>query len=76
MPVAKSYQGLEIVQPEHKKNGKSYVVVKTKSGQTIDLYNSTWLSINKILKNEDFFKEKGIEIKVFKTYENYKEALS
>lgn len=32
MPVAKSYQGLEIVQPEYKKNGKSYVVVKTKSG--------------------------------------------
>lgn len=30
--VAKSYQGLEIVQGEHKKNGKSYVVVKTKSG--------------------------------------------
>lgn len=30
--VAKSYQGLEIVQGEHKKNGKSYVIVKTKSG--------------------------------------------
>lgn len=32
MPVAKSYQGLEIVQGEHKKNGKSYVIIKTKSG--------------------------------------------
>ena len=32
MPVAKSYQGLEIVQGEYKKNGKSYVIVKTKSG--------------------------------------------
>lgn len=30
--VAKSYQGLEIVQGEYKKNGKSYVMIKTKSG--------------------------------------------
>lgn len=32
MPVAKSYQGLEIVKGEHKVNGRSYVIIKTKSG--------------------------------------------
>lgn len=50
---------------------EKYIVIRTVSGQTIDLYNSTWLSCNNLLKNEEFFKEKGIEIKYFETFEDY-----
>ncbi len=54
---------------------EKYVVVKTISGQTIDLYNSTWLSADIILKSKDFFVEKGIQIKQFKTFEEYKSSI-
>lgn len=50
---------------------EKYVVLRTVSGQTIDLYNSTWLSYDIITENEAFFNDKGIEIKTFKTYEDY-----
>ena len=65
-----------VIEGFYNKNNKfyeeKYIVVKTKSGQTIDLYNSTWLSANKFTENEDFFAEQGIEIKTFKTFEDYK----
>ncbi len=65
-----------VIEGFYDKNNKfyeeKYIVVKTKSGQTIDLYNSTWLSANKFTENEDFFTEQGIEIKTFKTFEDYK----
>lgn len=50
---------------------EKYIVVKTKSGQTIDLYNSTWYSADKLLEKDSFLKEKGIEIREFKTLEEY-----
>lgn len=45
--VAKSYQNLEIVKGEYKKNGKSYVVVKTKSG---NLKEVRWYSDSEYAK--------------------------
>lgn len=56
---------------ENKFYEEKYIVIRTVSGQTIDLYNSTWLSFNDFMTNENFFKEKGIEIKSFKTFEEY-----
>ncbi len=50
---------------------EKYIVVKTKSGQTINLYNSTWLSFDTFMNNKAFFEKKGIEIKNFKTFEEY-----
>ena len=54
---------------------EKYVVIKTASGQSLDLYNSTRLSADIVLKNEAFFTEKGIEIKSFKTFEDYKNSI-
>ena len=53
-------------------NGKfqedPHIVFVTKSGTTIDLYNSTFLSAEIFKKEtESFFKEKGIKIKTLKT---------
>ena len=53
---------------------EKYLLARTISGSTIDLYNSTFISVENVLKNEDFFKEKGIEIKTFKTIEEYENA--
>ncbi len=51
-----------------------HLLVETISGRVIDLYYSTYYSTDKIIENEDFFNEKGIEIKRFKTLEEYKTA--
>ena len=51
-----------------------YIIAKTKSGFTIDLYNSTFYTTESFLKHKAFFKEKGIEIKTFKTIEEYEKA--
>jgi hypothetical protein len=50
---------------------EEYIVLHTISGKTIDLYNSTWNSCDELRKNENFFKEKDIEIKHFKTFDEY-----
>lgn len=50
---------------------KQHIAFKTISGKAIDLYNSTWLSSEDFLEKEKFFKEKGIEIKHFKTYNDF-----
>jgi hypothetical protein len=50
---------------------ESYAVVRTISGRTIDLYNSTWYSCKEITKNKKHFEKQGIEIKTFKTIEEY-----
>ena len=60
-------------------NGKNlieekYIIPKTKSGFTIDLYNSTFYTTESFLKHKAFFKEKGIEIKTFKTIEEYEKT--
>jgi len=45
-----------------------HIVFVTKSGTTIDVYNATFFSAEKFKEEtEDFLKEKGIEIKEFKT---------
>lgn len=45
-----------------------HIVFVTKSGTTIDVYNSTFFSADKFKKEtESFLKEKGIEIKEIKT---------
>lgn len=64
---------------EGRMNGKNfiedkYIIAKTKSGFTIDLYNSTFYTTESFLKHKAFFKEKGIEIKTFKTIEEYEKA--
>ncbi len=55
-------------------NGKfydsPYMVMKTKSGVVIDLYNSTCISANKVIKDAEVLKEKGIKIKRFDTFED------
>ncbi len=53
---------------------EKYVIARTISGSTIDLYNSTYISVDEFLKNEEFFKGKGIKIKKFKTIEEYEKA--
>lgn len=53
---------------------EKYAVIKTTSGKTIDLYNSTWLSWEELVENEAFFKEKGIEIKYFESDKDYENA--
>ena len=53
---------------------EKYVIARTISGATIDLYNSTYYSADEILKNKDFLKEKNIGIKQFKTIEEYEKA--
>ena len=50
---------------------ESYAVARTISGRTIDLYNSTWHSCKEITKNKKLFEKQGIEIKTFKTIEEY-----
>ncbi len=50
----------------------TYIAVKTKSGAVIDLYNSTYYRAESIKNHNDFFKEKGIEIKSFKAIEEMK----
>lgn len=64
---------------EGRMNGKNfiedkYIIAKTKSGFTIDLYNSTFYTTESFLKHKAFFKEKGIEIKTFTTIEEYEKA--
>lgn len=53
---------------------EKYAVIKTTSGKTIDLYNSTWLSWEMLVENEAFFKEKGIEIKYFQSDKDYENS--
>lgn len=55
---------------------ESYAVVRTISGRTIDLYNSTWYSCKEITKNKKLFEKQGIEIKTFKTFEEYEQYKS
>ncbi len=50
----------------------THIAAKTKSGAVIDLYNSTYYNAESFKKHEVFFKEKGIEIKSFKTVEEMK----
>ncbi len=52
---------------------ENYAVARTISGRTIDLYNSTWYSCKEITKNKKFFEKQGIEIKSFKSLEEYEE---
>ncbi len=52
---------------------EKYIVIKTKSGQIIDLYNSTWFSYEDFLSHEEFFEEKGIKINTYKTIESLKD---
>lgn len=50
-----------------------HIVIVTKSGIEIDLYNSTFFSAEEFQeKTEDFLEEKGIPIRHFKTIENTK----
>ncbi len=50
-----------------------YIVVVTKSGKNIDLYNSTYFSAEAFRKESaDFFKDKGIEFKTVKTEDELK----
>lgn len=49
-----------------------YIVAVTKSGEKIDLYNSTFLTADIFQKETEFLKDKGIEIKEFKTIEDIK----
>ena len=49
-----------------------YVVAVTKSGEKIDLYNSTFLTADIFEKKTEFLKDKGITIKEFKTIEDIK----
>lgn len=49
-----------------------YVVAVTKSGEKIDLYNSTFLTADIFRKETDFLQDKGITIKEFKTIEDIK----
>ena len=49
-----------------------YIVAVTKSGEKIDLYNSTYLTADIFDKKTDFLKAKGIELKEFKTIEEIK----
>ena len=66
---------IAVIDGFYDKNSKfyeeKYIIVKTESGQTIDLYNSTWCSARDFIENSSFFVEKGIEIKSFKTFEEY-----
>lgn len=49
-----------------------YIVVVTKNGEKIDLYNSTFLTADIFQEETEFLKDKGIEIKDFKTIEDIK----
>ncbi len=50
-----------------------HIIAVTKSGEKIDLYNSTCFSAEKFkTETNDFFSEKGIEFKSFKTTEEIK----
>ena len=49
-----------------------YIVVVTKNGEKIDLYNSTFLTADTFPEETEFLKDKGIEIKEFKTIEDIK----
>ncbi len=51
---------------------EKYIAAKTKSGTVIDLYKSTYYDAESFKNYEDFFKEKGIEIKSFKAIEEMK----
>ncbi len=57
---------------ENKFTEDKYIAVKTKSGAVIDLYNSTCFTAETFTEREEFFKEKGIEIKKVKTVEEMK----
>ncbi len=50
-----------------------HIIAVTKSGEKIDLYNSTYFCAEKFKpETNDFFSKKGIEIKSFKTTEEIK----
>ncbi len=58
---------------ENEYREEKYIVVRTKSGQVIDLYNSTWFSYEDLLSHKEFFEEKGIKINTYKTIEDLKD---
>ena len=45
-------------------------MVVTKNGEKIDLYNSTFLTADTFQEETEFLKDKGIQIKEFKTIED------
>lgn len=73
----KSIESIYIIEGfeyEEKFTKEKYIAVKTKSGKTIDLYNSTWISHKDLLEHEEFFQEKNIEINTCRTIEEVKET--
>ncbi len=46
---------------------EEYIAIKTISGQVIDLYNSSFKSMDIVKENKDFFEDKGIEVKEYES---------
>ncbi len=55
---------------------KDHIIIKTVSGQFIDLYNSSFMSIEEFYENAAFLKDKNVTLSEYKSVEEMRERLT